>query len=188
MASVKKITPLNTSALIGGAMVISLLLGGACAYYLPGQWGLQILTFQVNISAILFGVFGIWLGMFYNPGVVYAMNGKKDNELRIVANDIIQNAKRFEIVFRGMRTTAGILVFSMIAHSLPCSLLTHLIDCGWVKTIAKVLFFSCVVFSVLAQCYSILMSVSPMLEAKKRMDRAKKDAEMTLELVTNTND
>lgn len=184
----KRIAPVNTFALIGGAAVISLLSGVACAFCLPGQWGLQILSLQVNISAILFGVFGIWLGMFYDPGVVCAMNGKKDAELKIVANDIIQNAKRFEIVFRGMKTTAVILVFSMIAHSLPCSLLISLLDYCWVKTIAKVLFFSCVVFSVLAQCYSILMSVSPMLDAKKRMDRAKKDAEITLELVANTND
>ena len=140
------------------------------------------LKLMVDVSAILFGVFGIWLGMFYNPGVVHEMNGKKGDELKDVAHRIIENARRFEIVFRGMKISACILVCSMFANFVEPFLYKFAEWPFMVKYILRLLLFSGVIFSVLAQSYSVLTSIAPMLDAKKRMDRAKDDAEKTLSL------
>lgn len=172
----------KTGWLLTISATVSTLLGAACAVFTKVSWGSCTLTLMVNISAILFGVFGIWLGMFYNPEVVNAMNGKSGAELKNTAKSVIANAQRFAIVFRGMKISAIILVYSMLVNILDPFLHTLGGAPVWVKFVLKWLFFSTVILSVIAQCYSVLMSVAPMLEAKRRMDRAKKDAEDTLAL------
>ena len=177
---ISAVTKTNRLIVIGG--VASITCGAVCANYVSVKWGMGMLMLMVNISAILFGVFGIWLGMFYHPEVIHEMNGKQGDELKDIAQCIIENARRFEIVFRGMKISACIIIFSMIVHLLvPFQCLFEVFSNG-IKLFAKILFFSGVVLSVLAQCYSVLTAVAPMLDAKKRMDKARDDAEQTLSL------
>ena len=172
----------KTGWLLAISVTVSALLGAACAMFAKVSWGFCTLTLMVNISAILFGVFGIWLGMFYNPDVANSMNGKNGVELANTAKSVIANARRFEIVFRGMKISAIILVYSMLVNILDPFLHTLGGAPTEVKFVLKWLFFSTVILSVIAQSYSVLMSVAPMLDAKRRMDKAKKDAEDTLAL------
>lgn len=161
---------------------VSASLGTVCVVFAKVSWGLCVLMLMVNISAILFGVFGIWLGMFYKPDIVDVMNGKGGEELTTIAKNVIANARRFEIVFRGMKISAIILVYSMLINVVEPFIHEFESSPVWIKLTLKWLFFSSVVFSVISQSYSVLMSVVPMLEAKRRMDKAKKDAEATLSL------
>ena len=161
---------------------VSALLGVACAMFAKVSWGFCTLTLMVNISAILFGVFGIWLGMFYKPDVADSMNGKRGDDLTNTAKNVLANAKRFEIVFRGMRTSAAVLVYSMLVNIIEPFLQALGGSPFSIKFTLKWFFFSSVIFSVIAQCYSVLMSIVPMAEAKRRMDKAKRDAEDTLAL------
>ena len=164
------------------SVTVSALLGVVCAMFAKVSWGFCTLTLMVNISAILFGVFGIWLGMFCKPDVADSMKGRGGDELKNAAKDVIANAKRFEIVFRGMRTSAVILAYSMLVNIVDPFL--HTLDGSsvWLKFTLKWFFFSSVIFCVFAQIYSVLMSIAPMHEARKKMEKAKRDAEATLAL------
>lgn len=147
------------------------------------EWGCIVLDILCDVSAVLFGVFGIWLGMFYNPTVQTSLNGKEGPELKETAEHIVASAQRFRIVFRGMVISALVLVFAMLVRTLHDPL-SHMAS-SWhpiLKDVLRCAFFFLVNISVIAQCYSIIMSVVPMYDAKKKMAEAQKKAELVISL------
>ena len=146
-------------------------------------WGCSVLSMLGDVSAILFGVFGIWLGMFYRPDVCDAIKGKADEELLQTARQIIANARRFEIVFRGMKISALVLVFSMVSRTIREPASGILSTCGLIPCVSvKFVFFYFVYSAMLLQGYAIVMSIVPMLDARRKVVRAKEDAELALSL------
>lgn len=148
---------------------------------LTAGWGGCALSSLGDVSAILFGVFGIWLGMFYRPDICDTLKGKSGAELTNTCRQIISNADRFAIVFRGMRTSAVVLVFSMTARSLKTPIL-QFVTSDTARYAIKYAVVYCIYWSILLQAYAVLMAIVPMLDAKKKMQRAKRDAEDTLAL------
>jgi len=162
------------------ASVLSVLLGILAAQCLSLEWGTSVLFALGDVSAILFGVFGLWLGICYKPGMEDDLVGKKDKELTD-AKAILLNARRFHIVFRGVVISSIIFVLSMTARAfIPMVKIIPFLKEHPIYF--KAVFFACVIFCVISQCYSVLMSIAPMLEAKKNMNRAKCDAEDILSL------
>ena len=149
-------------------------------HLVPGSWGCAAVGILGDVSAILFGVFGIWLGMFYRPDVCDTLKGKSGDELERSARLVIENSRRFDIVFRGMRTSAAVLVFSMLTRTLKSPVMACIPDAEWAHLFMKAAFFYFVLWAMLLQCYAIIMSIVPMSDARKRMSRAKDDAEFTL--------
>lgn len=147
------------------------------------KWGCEALAVLGDVSAVLFGVFGIWLGMFYRPDVCDALKGKSGAELDRTASLIVSNSKRFEIIFRGMKVSALVLVFSMFMrisyHPLHETLATFQPLCCFYLKFA---FFYLVEWSVFLQGYALLMSIVPMSEAHQKMKEAQADAELALSL------
>lgn len=151
------------------------------APHLATAWGDATLSALVDVSAILFGVFGIWLGMFYRPDVCDARKGKKDDELKSACRQIISNAKRFDIVFRGMRTSAMVLVFAMTVRSMKDPVLQFVTsDAVWY--VIKYVVVYCTYWSILLQSYAVIMAIVPIMDAKRKMQKARRDAEDTLAL------
>ena len=148
---------------------------------LTSVWGCTALSSLGDVSAILFGVFGIWLGMFYRPDICDARKGKSGAELTNTCRQIISNAERFDIVFRGMRTSAVVLVFSMTARSLKAPVL-QFVTSDMARYAIKYAVVYCIYWSVLLQAYAVIMAIVPMKDAKRKMQRAKRDAEDTLAL------
>lgn len=148
---------------------------------LTSVWGCSALSSLGDVSAILFGVFGIWLGMFYRPDICDARKGKSGAELTNTCRQIISNAERFDIVFRGMRTSAVVLVFSMTARSLKAPVL-QFVTSDMARYAIKYAVVYCIYWSVLLQAYAVIMAIVPMKDAKRKMQRAKRDAEDTLAL------
>ena len=151
------------------------------ASHLTTTWGDATLSALVDVSAILFGVFGIWLGMFYRPDICDARKGKADDELKDTCRQIISNADRFDKVYRGMRTSAVVLVFSMTVRSLKDPVL-QFVTSDTARYALKYAVVYCTYWSILLQSYAIIMAIVPMMDAKKKMQRAKRDAEDTLAL------
>jgi len=149
------------------------------AFALPSSWGCVALSVLGDVSAILFGVFGIWLGMFYQPSVCDARNGKSGEELSNICRQIVSNAKRFDVVFRGMKTSAVVLVFSMTARTLKSPLLEFLTN-DTAKYWIKFAVVYGIYWAVLFQAYAIVTAIVPMIDAKNKMNKARKDAEFTL--------
>lgn len=148
---------------------------------LTAVWGSSALSSLGDVSAILFGVFGVWLGMFYRPDICDARKGKSGVELTNTCRQIISNADRFAIVFRGMRTSAVVLVFAMSARSLKTPIL-QFVTSDTARYAIKYAVVYCIYWLILLQAYAVLMAIVPMLDAKKKMQRAKRDAEDTLAL------
>lgn len=148
---------------------------------LSAEWGCAALSTLGDVSAILFGVFGIWLGMFYKPEICDALKGKADAELRNTCKQIISNAERFDKVFRGMRTSAVVLVFSMTVRSLKDPVL-QFVTSDTAKYALKYAVVYCIYWSILLQAYAVIMAVVPMMDAKRKMQKARRDAEDTLAL------
>ena len=154
-----------------------------CSSWLSVAWGCIVLDMLGDVSAILFGVFGIWLGMFYNPNITDVLKGKSKQELERIARNIMADGERFSIVFRGMKTSAVVLVFAMMARTLQTPLTQMATSYHpMVRMLLRHFFFTLVWFAMLAQSYSVLMSIAPMYDAKSKMDKAKKDAETALSL------
>lgn len=146
---------------------------------LPMAWGCAALSVLGDVSAILFGVFGIWLGMFYRPDICDAQKGKSGAGLTNTCKQILSNAKRFGIVFRGMKTSAAVLVFSMIARTLREPII-ELVTNSQARFLIKYLVFYGIYWAVLFQAYAIVMAIVPMMDAKRKMDQARDNAESTL--------
>ena len=149
--------------------------------HLTTTWGDATLSALVDVSAILFGVFGIWLGMFYRPDICDARKGKADAELRDTCKQIISNAERFDIIFRGMRTSAIVLVFSMTVRSLKDPVL-QFVTSDVARYALKYAVVYCTYWSILLQSYAVIMAIVPMKDAKRKMQKARRDAEDTLAL------
>lgn len=170
---------------IGICLIEFLLVGIAwgTSSNIPCKWGCETLAILGDISAILFGVFGIWLGMFYRPDVCDALKGKSGADLDRTAGLIVSNSKRFEIVFQGMKCSAFVLVFSMFSrisfHPLYEALTTFQPLC---RFILKIIFFNMIEWATLVQGRAILMSISPMYDAQQKMKEAQEDAELALSL------
>ena len=143
------------------------------------EWGEMVLSSLVDVSAILFGVFGIWLGMFYRPDICDEPKGKANDELKNTCRKIISNAERFDIVFRGVKTSAVVLVFSMGARTIKTPVL-QFVTCDTVRHVFKWFVVYGIYWSVLFQAYAVIMAIAPMRDAKQKMQKAKRDAEDTL--------
>lgn len=148
---------------------------------LPSSWGCAALSALGDVSAVLFGVFGIWLGMFYRPDICGARNGRSGEDLANTCRQIVSNAKRFDVVFRGMKTSAAVLVFSMAARSFKAPLLEFLTDEAARRCVKLVVVYG-IYWAVLLQSYAVITAIVPMLDAKRRMNQAREDAEYTLSL------
>ena len=151
------------------------------APHLTTAWGDVALSALVDVSAILFGVFGIWLGMFYRPDICDARKGKAGSELINTCKHIVSNAKRFDIVFRGMRISAVVLVFSMTVRTLKDPVLQS-VPSDDVRHSIKWVVVYLAYWSILLQAYAVIMAIVPMADARRTMHRAKIDAEDTLAL------
>lgn len=165
------------------AIACCTLLACVCSSCLSIAWGCAVLDILGDVSAILFGVFGIWLGMFYNPDIADALNGKSGKELDRIAHKIVADGERFSVVFRGMKTSAIVLVFAMLVRTFQAP--AAQVVSSWpsmLRAVVRHAFFVLVRLAVLAQCYSVLMSLAPMYDAKRKMEKAKRDAEATIAL------
>lgn len=170
-----------------GLIGLSAVTCGIAAYYLalrfPCEKGRAALSVLGDVSAVLFGVFGVWLGLVYKPTMSTELRGLSGVALEKGARNICQNAKRFETIFRGMRASAIVLVFSMMVRTLhdPLEMLASSMGIR-TRFVIKTVFFFFVLFSLCIQSFSVLMSISPMREAKRSFKKAKRDAEFTLGL------
>ena len=170
-------------ALVSVACVSCVLFSFLCSSWLSIAWSCAVLDVLGDVSAILFGVFGIWLGMFYSPNVSNELCGKSGKELERMAKAIVADGERFAIVFRGMNTSAAVLVFAMLVRTFQVPVLNLSSSLPpLIRFWLRHAFFALVGFAVIAQCYSVLMSIAPMHGAKKKMDKAREDAETALSL------
>lgn len=154
-----------------------------CYSWLSIDWGCTVLDILCDVSAILFGVFGIWLGMFYNPGIVDMLNGKSGAELDRIARNIVADGERFSVVFRGMKASAAVLVFAMLVRTFQVPFVRIAASFPiTVRICLRHFFFALVALAALIQCYGVLMAIAPMYDAKRKMDSARKTAELTASL------
>lgn len=146
---------------------------------LSGEWGCAALSVLGDISAILFGVFGVWLGLFYRPNIGDDIKGKSGSELKRAVSIVVSNSKRFDIVYRGMRASAGVLVFSMIVRTFKGLVLSLMVREEIIAG-GQFLFAYFVIWAILIQGHAVIMSIVPMTDARKKMHEARKDAEFAM--------
>jgi len=129
-------------------------------------------------STVLFGIFGVWLGICYRENIETMTAGKQGDDLRQTAEEVADRAERCKVLFTGLLITSIVFVMSVIVRSFEPTIVslcqTHLT----MKNVFCVCVFSSVVFLV----FGILSPVAIMLHAMDKVRRAAESAEETLRL------
>ena len=165
--------------LISVFILVCILLVSCCSLALSSEWACEVLASLVDISAILFGVYGVWLGLFYKPDSAWSLRGKQGKDLENLCTEIIVAERRFGNILRGLVVSALVLVTSMFARALHVPS-RHIICnyCPVALPYFKCVFFIVVGLCVVAQLYAIIIAIAPMYEANRRMKDARDDAEI----------
>ena len=129
-------------------------------------------------STVLFGVFGVWLGICYRDDIETMTAGKKGDELRQAAEEVSDRAERCAILFRGLWITFSIFVASILVRSFD-SVIVIVCQKNW---IAEIVFCVTVFSSVVLLVFGILSPVVIMLHAMVKIHRAADSANETLRL------
>lgn len=169
--------------LLSIVFLVCILLVSCCSLALSSEWAYEVLGSLVDISAILFGVYGVWLGLFYRPDSACSLRGKQGKDLENLCAEIIVAERRFGNILRGLVVSASVLITSMFARALHIPS-RHVIYnyCPEALPYCKCAFFSVVGLCVVAQLYAIIIAIAPMYEANRRMKDAKDDAEFVRSL------
>lgn len=164
-------------------ILVCILLVSCCSLALSSEWACEVLGILVDISAILFGVYGVWLGLFYRPDAACSLRGKQGKDLEKLCAEIIVAERRFGNILRGLVVSASVLVTSMFARALHVPA-RYIISnyCPVTLPYLKCVFFFVVGLCVAAQLYAIIIAIAPMYEANRMMKEAKDDAEFVCSL------
>jgi len=143
----------------------------------PAHHGMDVAMALGEASAVLFGVFGIWLGICYREEMHTEMVGKADAELKRCARGLIASAARCEVLFVGLAISSAIFVSALLLRvAYPIverNVAVCTTTCFWLKGT----FFSVVLFGVFAQIYGIMTPLVIMAEAVFRVRKTRRDAE-----------
>ena len=96
-ATVKRLAQVRVM-LIGIAIMLCLVFDLTFARWLSFKWGCMVLDVLGDVSAILFGVFGVWLGMFYSPTIIDSLKEKSGDNLRCGAEIHVRHPQRQRLV------------------------------------------------------------------------------------------
>ena len=148
-------------------------------FHLPLAYGMSLAVTLCETSSLLFGVFGIWLGVSYKSDIESLTDGKSGDELRRTAEEVVTMAERCKVLFRGLAVSTVVFFVSLLLR-VVCPLLS----CIPLPVVARIslkgVFFTIVLWGVSGQLYSLFSTVAVMLDAYKRADKAGRDAQRIL--------
>ena len=148
--------------------------------HIPYEQQLSIISGLSDTSAILFGVFGTWLAILYNPDIANRLTGKKGREALDIAEVIQTDAQRFRIIFNGIVASSCMILIILFA-SIAAPVVKALPWCVGQAMIIRGISFACLSVAVLFQFYVILAALAPMVEARRVVAAAKKDSDFVIE-------
>ena len=129
-------------------------------------------------STVLFGVFGVWLGLCYRDDIDTMTAGKKGDELRQMAEEVAGRTGRCEVLFKGFGITSFIFVASILVRSFEPAIVL-LCKRFW---IVEVMFCSAIFGSAILLISGMLAPVIIMLHAMEKVRQAADSANETLRL------
>ena len=149
------------------------------AFGLPMSYGLAMASMLCEVSAALFAVYGIWLGLSYRDDLGRVLDGKEGDDLRRSAKSVVATVERCKVLFRGLAVSTVVFLASLVIQvSVP--VLQAAIHTFRFAALLKGFFFFVVLAGVAAQAFSILATVAVMVDAYQRACAAGDDAERTL--------
>lgn len=129
-------------------------------------------------STVLFGVFGVWLGLCYRDDIDTMTAGKRGDELRQTAEEVAGRTGRCEVLFKGLGITSLVFVASILVRSFEPAIIL-LCKRFW---IIEVMFCAAIFGSVILLVFGILAPVIIMLHAMEKVRQAADSANETLRL------
>ncbi len=158
---------------------ILIVVAGVCAarFSMPASYGREIIAILGQASSVLFGVFGVWLGICYHDDVDACLQGLHGEELRRKARDVKMVSERCRVLFTGLAIAAFIFVFALTFAALDVPLTRLTAVCNSLRMVLKAVFFTLVLGCVVAQVYSVLAPLAIMAEAMLKIKAAKHQAE-----------
>ncbi len=158
--------------------VASVVLGFVCAKCgVPARHGMVLATTLGDASAVLFGVFGIWLGICYRDEMHDQLVGLEGEELVRRARGLIATSARCEVLFTGLCISsfvfAASLAFRVIAPVIAECVQFPPDVIFWIKGAL----FSSVLIGFVFQTYSILTPIAIMADAMIRLYETRHKAE-----------
>lgn len=158
---------------------ILIAVAGVCAarFGVPASYGREIIAILGQASSVLFGVFGVWLGICYHDDVDTCLHGLHGEELIRKARDVKMVSERCRVLFTGLAIAAFIFVFALTFAALDVPLTRLTVACNSMRMVLKAVFFTLVLGCVVAQVYSVLAPLAIMAEAMLKIKAAKRLAE-----------
>ncbi len=161
-----------------GAAIAAATFGAYAAYAgMAASHGRAIVAAMGQASSVLFGIFGVWLGICYHDDIDTCLEGLRDKELRRKATEVKLVSERCRVLFTGLAVAASIFVFALLFAVVDAPLSRLTAGCLLARKILKALFFALVAIGVAAQIYSVLAPMAIMAEAMRKVDDAKRQAD-----------
>ena len=139
--------------------------------------GHAVVSIMGQASSVLFGIFGVWLGICYHDDIDTCLEGLRGEELRRRATEVKLVSERCRVLFTGLAVAASIFVFALVFAVVDAPLSRLTAGCLLARKILKALFFALVAIGVAAQIYSVLAPMAIMAEAMLKVDDAKRQAD-----------
>lgn len=144
---------------------------------IPAGHGMHVADMLGDASAVLFGVFGIWLGICYKEEMHGLLFGKEGDELVRTANGLVKSVARCEVLFTGMAISSAIFISSLLLNAIGPVLLECDFPDPQVRLCVKCIFFSFILVEVVFQIYGIMSPIVIMYEAMARLRATRRRAE-----------
>ena len=162
------------------ASILVSVIGAACGLWAETATAHGIkLAFAIGEAAtVLFGIFGVWLGICYRDDIETLTAGKKGDELKQAALEVVDRGARCEVLFKGLRVSAIVFAGTVFIRTFEPAI----VNCCNRSLVCRGVFFALVLEGVVFLGYGILSPVLIMSRAMEKIRRAVDSAWETLRI------
>lgn len=159
----EKRSPDFTLWFFGSILFAGAVLGCSVGWKIPSARQADIFAALSGTSAILLGVFGVWIGTIKIP----AMDSLDGDVLRKAAEEVVVEARRFRVVYRGVLVSAACTLLVLAMHVIIP--IAHAFDKSAALTLAlRGGSFFVVAALVGLQVWVVLCAIAPMQSMKHK--------------------
>ena len=156
----------------------SVALGCFCVKWgVSSRHGMILATTLGDASAVLFGVFGIWLGICYSEEMHDQLVGKEGDDLLRSARGLVSASARCDVLLTGLGISSVIFFMSLLARIVGPVVAERVTEPRTLVVFLKGALFSSVLIGFVFQTYSILTPIAIMADAMIRLRETRREAE-----------
>lgn len=173
----------GTSLFLVLILLVSVFFGVFVGRKIPSAKQVDILSALSSVSAILLGVFGVWIGTIKAP----SMSSLEGGALRKAAKEVIAEEAKFRVVYRGVLVSAACALMVLAMH-LAIPIVNSIEKTMGVTLILRMAAFAFIAALVFLQIWVVLSAISPMQSLKHELTDLQSSAKSVLENMSEQDD